>query len=349
MKSRGQKGNILVVGGAGYIGSHAAKALAKAGYTPVTYDNLTGGNEWAVRWGPLVRGDLADRAKLVESIRTFRVSGVLHFAALTNVADSMNDPGIYFRNNVAGTLTLLEAMREAGIGNLVFSSTCATYGMPERLPITEDTPQRPINAYGESKLMVERMLHWWDAAYGLRYVTLRYFNAAGADPEGEIGDCHHPETHLIPLALEAVLGRRQQINIYGADYPTSDGSAIRDYVHVEDLADAHVLSLGFLLQGGASASFNLGSGNGHSVYQVIMEIERVTGSPVPRRIVGRRVGDPPILIADLSRAQQMLHWEPHCSDINSIVATAWEWRSRHWPRISKGVALDRSPRAPIST
>jgi UDP-arabinose 4-epimerase len=319
--------NILVTGGAGYIGSHAAKALARAGYRPVTYDNMVYGNRWAVNWGPFIEADIADRAALLETFKGYRIEAVMHFAAFAYVGESMEKPEIYFRNNVAGTLNLLDAMREAGIRHFVFSSTCATYGMPERMPITEETPRAPVNPYGESKLMVERLLHWFGLAHGLKSVALRYFNASGADPDGEIGEDHEPETHLIPLILDAALGKRAHIDIYGTDYPTPDGTAIRDYIHVTDLAEAHVKALDYLLGGGASAVFNLGTGVGHSVREVIAAAERAAGRPVPRREVARRPGDPPVLVADPSRANAALGWIPMHSDIDTVVKTAWAWHT----------------------
>jgi UDP-glucose-4-epimerase GalE len=319
---------VLVTGGAGYIGSHACKGLARAGYVPVALDNLVYGHRDAVRWGPMVEGDLADRALLADTLARFEIIAVMHFAAFAYVGESMAKPEIYFANNVVNSLGLLEAMRLAGVKHIVFSSTCATYGIPEAIPIREDTPQRPVNPYGESKLMVERMLHWHGAAHGMRYVALRYFNAAGADPEGETGERHEPETHLIPLILDAAIGRRAQIDIYGTDYPTSDGSAVRDYIHVTDLAEAHVLALRHLQQGGASAALNLASGQGHSVREVIAAAERVTGHPIPRRETQRRPGDPPALIADASRARAVLGWTPALSDLDTILATAWAWHRR---------------------
>ena len=316
---------ILVTGGAGYIGSHAAKALARAGYEPVTYDNLGRGHRQAVRWGPLVEGDLADRARLVEAMRRHKVAAVMHFAAFAYVGESVNEPELYFRNNVANSLTLLEAMGEAGVRLMVFSSTCATYGLPEKMPIAENAPQRPVNPYGESKLMIERMLHWLGPARGLRHVALRYFNAAGADSEGEIGEDHDPETHLVPLVLLTALGRRPAIDIFGTDYPTPDGTAIRDYIHVQDLADAHVLALGHLLRGGESLALNLGTGAGHSVRAVIETAERVTGRTIARREAARRPGDPPMLVADARKARAVLGWTPKLSGLDDIIASAWAW------------------------
>jgi UDP-arabinose 4-epimerase len=321
---------ILVTGGAGYIGSHACKALAMAGYEPVTYDNLSRGHREAVRWGPFVEGELADRDLLAASLRRFRIAAVMHFAAFAYVGESVAKPELYFRNNVMGSLTLLEAMVEAGVRSIVFSSTCATYGLPESLPIRESTPQRPVNPYGETKLTIERALHWFGEAHGLRHAALRYFNAAGADPDGETGEDHDPETHLLPLLLQTALGQRSHIDIYGTDYPTPDGTAIRDYIHVRDLAEAHVLALGHLAEGGESLALNLGTGEGHSVLQAIVAAERVTGRSIARREAPRRPGDPPVLVADASRARAALGWVPQRSDLDSILATAWAWHSsRH--------------------
>ncbi|MEA2755097.1 MAG: UDP-arabinose 4-epimerase [Aliidongia sp.] len=320
--------NILVTGGAGYIGSHAAKALARAGYRPVTYDNLVYGNHWAVQWGPFVEGDIGDRALLLETFKRYRIEAVMHFAAFAYVGESMTKPEMYFENNVAKSLILLDAMRIAGIKHMVFSSTCATYGTPDEMPITEDTPQQPVNPYGETKLMIERALHWHGKAHGLSSVALRYFNAAGADPEGDIGESHLPETHLIPLILDAALGRRAAIDIYGTDYPTPDGSCQRDYIHVADLADAHVRALEYLLAGGATAAVNLGTGRAYSVREVIAAVERVTGKRVPRREMPRRAGDPAVLVADPTRAANLLGWRPVRSDLDTIIRTAWTWHLR---------------------
>ncbi len=319
---------ILVTGGAGYIGSHACKALARAGYRPVAYDNLVYGHREAVRWGPLIEADLADAGTLAQTLRRFKVAAVMHFAAFAYVGESVAKPDLYFRNNVANSLVLLEAMRSRGVRRMVFSSTCATYGSPDRVPIPETAPQRPVNPYGESKLMVERMLHWYGAAYGLAHASLRYFNAAGADPEGEIGEDHRPETHLVPAVLEAASGQRAQIDIFGTDYPTPDGTAIRDFIHVQDLAEAHVKALDRLLAGGPSLTLNLGTGHGHSVREVIAAAERVTGRPIPRRETARRPGDPPMLVADPTRARQALGWAPNLSDLDTILSTAWAWHGR---------------------
>jgi UDP-arabinose 4-epimerase len=320
--------HVLVTGGAGYIGSHACKALARDGYVPVAYDNLVYGHREAVRWGPLVEGDLADKASLIKTMRRYEAVAVMHFAAFAYVGESVRKPQVYFRNNVANTLTLLDAMLEVGLRHIVFSSTCATYGVPERVPIVEETPQRPVNPYGESKLMVERMLHWCGEAYGIDWVSLRYFNAAGADPDGDIGEAHEPETHLVPLVLDAARGHRAQIDIYGTDYPTADGTAIRDYIHVQDLAQAHLQALRHIEDGGRSMALNLGTGTGHSVREVVAAAERITGRPVPSRECDRRAGDPPVLVADPTRARDVLGWRPGLSDLDSILRTAWAWHCR---------------------
>jgi UDP-arabinose 4-epimerase len=319
---------VLVTGGAGYVGSHACKALAAAGYHPVVFDNLVYGHERAVRWGPLEQGDISDRVRLDAVIERYRPEAAMHFAAYAYVGESVTDPGKYYRNNVAGTLTLLEAMRDHGIGRLVFSSTCATYGVPDEVPIPESTPQRPINPYGTSKLMVEMMLRDFDAAHGLRSMALRYFNAAGADPDGHIGEMHDPETHLIPLALDAASGRGPALKLFGEDYDTPDGTCVRDYIHVSDLAAAHVLALGVLEREGASDAFNLGTGHGHSVREVIAGVERVTGLPVPHELAPRRPGDPASLVAEAGRSASELGWQPAMSDLDTILATAWAWHQK---------------------
>jgi UDP-arabinose 4-epimerase len=319
---------VLVTGGAGYIGSHACKALSKAGYLPVTYDSLVYGHDWAVRWGPLEQGDILDRARLDEVIQRHRPEAVMHFAAFAYVGESVTDPGKYYRNNVTGALTLIEAMRDHGIARLVFSSSCATYGVPGCVPIREDSPQNPLNPYGASKLMVERMLRDFDTAHGLKSVSLRYFNAAGADPDGEIGEDHDPETHLIPLVLDAASGRKADITIFGSDYETSDGTCIRDYIHVTDLADAHVKALQALEREAASGPYNLGTGRGYSVREVIGSVERLTGLAVPVRGGDRRAGDPPALVSDASKALRELGWRPQFSGLEEIVRTAWAWHQR---------------------
>ena len=318
---------VLVTGGAGYIGSHACKALAAAGHTPVTYDNLIHGHEWAVKWGPLERGDVLDAARLGEVFRAHRPAAVMHFAALAYVGESVIDPAKYYRNNVTGTLTLLDAMRAAGVDRMVFSSTCATYGTPKTLPIDEDAPQSPINPYGATKLMIERVLADYAAAYGLKSGALRYFNAAGADPDGEIGEDHQPETHLIPLVLEAAAGGAPII-VLGDDYDTPDGTCIRDYVHVSDIADAHVLALDRLERGSLRAAYNLGAGVGVSVAEVIRAAVEVTGRTIAVEIGARRPGDPAALLADPALAMTDLGWMPKRKGIAPMIETAWSWRIR---------------------
>ena len=319
---------ILVTGGAGYIGSHAAKALAGAGYTPVTFDSLATGNRWAVRWGPLEVGDILDAARLHDVFKAYRPAGVMHFAALALVGESVRAPHLYYRANVAGALNLIDACRIHDVGAFVLSSTCAIYGTPAALPIAEDAPKQPINPYGASKLMAERILADYGAAHGLRSVALRYFNAAGADPDGEIGERRDVETHLVPLALDAITGRRAPLQVLGTDYPTADGTAVRDYIHVVDLAAAHVRALDYLLAGGGSRALNLGSGRGWSVNEVIATAERVTGRRVPRTVAPRRPGDPPALVADPAAAKALLGDDlTQRSSLESIVATAWRWQT----------------------
>jgi UDP-arabinose 4-epimerase len=316
---------VLVTGGAGYIGSHACKALKAAGHEPVTVDNLVYGHEWAVQWGPLAKGDIRDREFLDAVFKAYKPAAVMHFAAFAYVGESVTDPEKYYRNNVAGTLSLLSAMRHHDCRNIVFSSTCATYGTPERLPLTEDARQSPINPYGWSKLMMEQILRDFDHAYGITFASLRYFNAAGADPAGRVGEDHSPETHLIPLVCYAALGRRSHIEVFGADYDTPDGTCIRDYVHVDDLAAAHVAAIARLEAGGESMFLNLGTGQGLSVAEVIRAVEKASGRPVPVKYGARREGDPHALFADAARANAVLGWKPACSDIESIVQTAWRW------------------------
>lgn len=329
MSFRNNTMNILVTGGAGYIGSHTCKALAREGYNPITYDNLVYGHPWAVKWGPLEEGDIADRTRLDEVILKHGPEAVVHFAAYTYVGESVENPAKYYRNNVAGTLTLLEAMRDHGIDEIIFSSTCAVYGNPDSIPIAEDHAQRPISPYGASKQMIERILRDFDLAHRIRAVSLRYFNAAGADPEGDLGEDHDPETHLIPLVIQAALGQRPHVEIYGTDYPTPDGTAIRDYIHVTDLAEAHVKALSYLENKGTSLTINLGTGKGYSVREVISGIERVAGRPVPARNSPRRPGDSPILLADAKQASKTLNWQPRYTDIDPIVESAWRWHKTH--------------------
>jgi UDP-arabinose 4-epimerase len=316
---------ILVTGGAGYIGSHTCKALAAAGYAPVVLDDLSAGHDWAVRWGPLIAGDIADRALVMKTLKRFNVQAVIHFAAYGYVGESVQHPRKYFDNNVSKTLALLDTLLDAGVDKVVFSSSCATYGIPRELPIAEDHPQNPINPYGASKLFVENILRWYEQAYRLCYTSLRYFNAAGADPDGEIGEDHAPETHLIPLVIAAAQGRHSAIEVFGTDYDTADGTAVRDYVHVCDLATAHIKALDRLIDGGASASVNLGTGRGHSIRDVISAVEVVGGRAVPAIEGRRRSGDPPVLIANPQLGQSVLGWEPLNSDLRTIVESAWQW------------------------
>jgi UDP-arabinose 4-epimerase len=319
---------VLVTGGAGYIGSHTCKALSRAGYLPVVYDNLVRGHAWAVKWGPLERGDVRDRSKLGDVFRQYEPTAVLHLAGLAYIGESMSDPGAYYDTNVAGSLALIETMREHGCGRMVFSSTCATYGNPDKLPIDEHTPQYPINPYGASKLMVERVLADFERAHAMRFVALRYFNAAGADPDGELGEAHDPETHLIPLVIGAISGRYPAVSIFGDDYDTPDGTCVRDYLHVTDLAAAHVLALRALEQGMGRTAYNLGMGRGFSVRDVIAAAERVTGRKVPFSIAPRRRGDPAALVSDATRAGEELGWRPEVIDLDEIVRTAWVWHER---------------------
>jgi UDP-arabinose 4-epimerase len=316
---------ILVTGGAGYIGSHTAKALALACHQPVVLDNLCHGHGWAVRWGPLVEADLSDRSALRRVFKKHRIEAVIHFAAFAYVGESMQIPAKYFRNNVVNTVNLLDAMQESGVKRIVFSSTCATYGQPRNTPMTEDHPQLPVSPYGESKLTVERMLGWYGVAYGLSWTALRYFNAAGADPDGEIGEVHDPETHLVPRAIAAAHGDLPEIEVFGADYDTPDGTAVRDYIHVTDLASAHVKAVEKLARGGPSGAFNLGSGIGHSVREVINLVERATGRKARVTLQPRRPGDPAVLVADASRAEQALDWKARDSSMERVVETACAW------------------------
>ncbi len=321
--------NILVVGGAGYIGSYMCKYLAKNGYHPIVLDNLVYGHRQAVKWGPFIEGSMAD-AKLLDRIFTeYPIAAVMHFAAFCYVGESVEDPGKYYQNNVAATITLLEAMLENNIHHFIFSSSCAVYGEPVEIPITEQHPYNPINPYGRSKLMVEQILEDFRAAYGLEYVALRYFNAAGADPEGEIGEEHDPETHLIPLVLKTALGQRETINIFGNDYATKDGTCIRDYIHIDDLAQAHLLALDRLLNGLPGGQYNLGNGNGYSVKEVIEVARDITSKQIPTKIVERRPGDPAVLIGSSAKAFKELGWKPQFADLNAIVETAWQWHKTH--------------------
>ena len=325
---------ILVTGGAGYIGSHAVKALEDRGFEAIVLDSLVYGHRDLIETNlkaKLVAGDINDRAFLDRLFSTTKIDAVMHFAAFAYVGESVTDPAKYYRNNVVGTLTLLDAMREHGVTNFVFSSTCATYGNPQSIPITEDHPQNPINPYGEGKLAIERVLKDYDPAYGLKSVIFRYFNAAGADPDGLFGEDHNPETHLIPLILQAAAGKRAAISVFGTDYDTPDGTCIRDYIHVTDLAQAHVLGLEYLLEHQTSQIFNLGNGNGFSVKEVVDTARQVTGKEIAIEECPRRAGDPAVLIGSSTKARQMLGWEPKYADLNAIVNHAWNWhQSRHF-------------------
>ncbi len=318
---------VLITGGAGYIGSHSAKALARAGFYPVVVDDLRTGHRSAVRWGPLIEADLSDTTKLNKVFDTYPIAAVIHFAGSAYVGESMVAPNLYFQNNVGSTLSLLESMLHYGVTRIVFSSSCATYGHPKTVPITEEHPQQPVNPYGESKVMVERILFWYARAYGLRYAILRYFNAAGADPDKELGEVHEPETHLIPRVIAAALGSLSTVEVYGTDYDTLDGTAVRDYIHVTDLAEAHVAAMQYLESGRPSAAFNLGTGTGHSVRQVISAVEEASGRKVPFTDLPRRAGDPAELVADACEAARQLAWRPRYSDLRSIVQTAWNWHT----------------------
>ncbi len=326
------KPTILVVGGAGYIGSHAVLALQQAGYEALVLDNLVYGHrELVAKLGAeLVEGDMNDRAMLDQLFASREIAAVMHFAAYAYVGESVTDPIKYYRNNVVATLTLLEAMLAANVKHFVFSSTCATYGTPKSVPIPEDHPQNPINPYGATKLMVERILADFDTAYGLKSVCFRYFNAAGADPAGRLGEDHNPETHLIPLVLQTALGLRDSISVFGTDYPTPDGTCIRDYIHVSDLASAHILGVEYLLKGGDSGAFNLGNGSGFSVKQVIETAQQVTGREIKVIERERRAGDPAALIGTSERARTILGWQPQYADLTQIISHAWNWhQQRH--------------------
>ncbi|MDR2743701.1 MAG: UDP-glucose 4-epimerase GalE [Desulfovibrio sp.] len=323
---------ILVAGGAGYIGSHLNRAAHERGYNTVVYDNLVCGHKSAVQWGDFVLGDLADADLLRLTFRHFRPDAVMHFAAYACVGESVADPEKYYLNNVTATLNLLRAMREADCRTFIFSSTCATYGVPRQIPIVEEHPQAPVNPYGRSKLMVETALADYAAAYGLRHVNLRYFNAAGADVLARIGEDHNPETHLIPLALDAAAGRRPHVGIFGTDYDTPDGTCVRDYIHVDDLARAHLLALEYLFDGGESGSFNLGNGHGYSVKQVIDCARAVTGREIAVIEEPRRAGDPPALVGGAELAARVLGWRPDLPSLEDIIGTAWAWHKKRFCR-----------------
>lgn len=318
----------LVTGGAGYVGSHCCKHLAGAGYTPVTVDNLFRGHRDLVKWGPLCEGDIRDGGFLDSVFKKYDPIAIFHFAGLTYVGESVSSPELYYGANTAGSLSLLEAARRGGCRSVIFSSTAATYGNPEYSPIDEKHPLSPINPYGRSKLFTEQILADYDRAHGIKYAALRYFNAAGADSGGETGERHSPETHLIPLIIEAAMGKRECVRIFGTDYPTADGTAIRDYIHVTDLASAHIKAMNRLLAGGGSMSLNLGTGTGHSVLEVIDSVRRVSGKSFAAIPEPRRAGDPPSLVADPAQARKTLDWECAYKDLDSIVESAWRWHSK---------------------
>ncbi|MEE3371308.1 MAG: UDP-glucose 4-epimerase GalE [Planctomycetota bacterium] len=319
---------LLVVGGAGYIGSHTVRRLNQQGHQVLVFDNLCTGHRQAVPSGQLIVGELTQVDYLSRVLRDNEIEAVLHFAAFALVGESVADPALYYQNNVAGTLSLLDAMRSSGVSRIVFSSTTATYGTPQQLPITEQEPQHPINPYGFSKLVIERVLDDYASAYGMAYAALRYFNAAGASPKGDLGEDHTPESHLIPIILQVALGQRSNVTLFGDDYPTRDGTCIRDYIHVDDLANAHLLALEKLAPG-KGLRLNLGSGSGYSVKEILDMCRKITGHAIPASIGARRAGDPPELVADASRARDLLDWTPRYSDLQTIVETAWHWHRAH--------------------
>ena len=326
---------VLVTGGAGYIGSHTCKALAAAGHTPIVYDNLRTGHAWAVKWGPFEHGDINDLACLSDAMRRHRPDAVINFAALAYVGESVTRPDFYYQTNVAGMIVLLQAMRAHDVGSIVFSSSCATYGVPAGVPISEEMPQNPINPYGRTKLMAEQIMRDVCAAYGLGGIALRYFNAAGADPEGELGEEHEPETHLIPLVLQVAAGQRDHISVFGTNYDTPDGTCIRDYVHVTDLAAAHVSAVS-KCKPGEFVAYNLGTGRGSSIAEVIARVRAVTGKEIAVQQGPRRPGDPPALVADAWRAKEVLGWRPAHSDIDKVISDAWAWMTIHRARLPAG-------------
>ncbi|HYD18088.1 MAG TPA: UDP-glucose 4-epimerase GalE [Patescibacteria group bacterium] len=316
---------ILVTGGAGYIGAHVCKALSRCGYLPVAYDNLCSGNESHVKWGPFEEGDIRDTARLSEVIQRYRPGAIMHFAALIQVGESVSDPAKYYDNNVNGSLSLLQAARAHDIRHLVFSSTAAVYGMPQGEAINENHPLVPINPYGRTKLAMENMIRDFADAYGLKYAILRYFNAAGADVDGELGTAYKVDTHIVPLLMKVAAGEMSEIKVFGTDYASRDGTAIRDYIHVQDLAEAHVLALRRIRERDESLTLNLGTSEGHTVQEVLEKVREVTRRPVPSRATARRPGDPERLVADASRARDVLNWQPRHSDLHTIVSSAWDW------------------------
>jgi UDP-arabinose 4-epimerase len=319
---------IFVTGGAGYVGSHCCKEFAAQGWNVVVYDNLSRGWRDLARWGELVEGDILDRDALQSALTAAKPDVLAHFAALTYVGESVEDPALYYRNNTLGTFNILESMRAVGVDKMIFSSTAATYGVPHQVPMPEDHPQQPINPYGWSKLMVERMMDDYARAYGLRFASLRYFNAAGASPDGEIGERHEPETHVIPLAAKGALSSDYAFTIFGDDFDTRDGTCVRDYIHVCDLGRAHAAAAKYLMDGGAAEFFNLGTGEGTTVKEIADAIEKVSGKPLPRKIGPRRAGDPAVLVASNAKAKAKLGWEPTQSSVDEIVQSAWNWAQK---------------------
>ena len=319
---------IVVTGGAGYIGSHVVKELRRKGYKPVVYDNLSTGHQWAIRKDELIKGDLGDKGRIEELLLQEKPLAVLHFAGSTVVGESVEQPELYFRNNVINSFNLLEAMPASEVKHIIFSSSAAVYGNPLQVPILENHILDPINPYGEGKVIVERAMRWYEQARGLRYISLRYFNAAGADPEAELGEVHNPETHLIPRILDVALGKEPYIEIYGTDYDTPDGTCVRDYIHVCDLAQAHILALEALLNGSASQVYNLGNQRGFSVREVVDIARKITGRPIPIQESPRRQGDPPALVASSERIKRELGWKPRYDDLKTIVKTAWRWMKK---------------------
>ena len=321
--------NILVCGGAGYIGSHCVRMLEREGHTPVVYDNLVYGHREAVEGSLFFEGDISDRSRLAGILAERKIDLVMHYAAYAYVGESVENPRKYYLNNVAATLNLLEAMLDAGVDRIIFSSSCSTYGIPHSPEIEESHPQDPINPYGMTKFIIERVLEDYRRAYGLKYVSVRYFNAAGADPAGEIGEDHDPETHLIPIVLQTALRQRPHVRIFGTDYETPDGTCIRDYIHVNDIAEAHVIAMNYLVKGGDSGAFNLGNGKGYSVREVVETARKITGCPISALEVGRRLGDPARLVAAADRALRVLGWKPRFPTLENILSTAWKWHSGH--------------------
>jgi UDP-glucose 4-epimerase len=320
--------NILVTGGAGYIGSHCCKELSKKGFNPITIDNLVYGHKNFAKWGEFFQGDVGDPAHLKECFGRYKIDAVMHFAAYAYVGESVEDPLKYYENNLGNTIALLHAVLEHDVKHFVFSSTCATYGNPEKTPLDEEHPQNPINPYGKTKRMIEEILADYQAAYGLNYISLRYFNAAGADPDAEVGEDHNPETHLIPLVLDVAAGKRKTIKVFGTDYATPDGTCIRDYIHVTDLAQAHILALQHLMGGADSNAYNLGNGQGFSVLEVIEHARKITAKDIAVENSDRRPGDPPVLIASNEKAVKELGWKPQYADLDDIIATAWNWHKK---------------------